>query len=216
MSTIRDVRSAGLAATAAETGAALIFLHGCGSNEHDPSSLAELLGLELPWAALRAPLKLGHGAAAWFQITTPGVPGAAQVEAATDAIWAWIEATLPEESRTIPIGFSQGGLMASQLLRTRPDRVLAPAILGGFVLGAEQPSDAALAVSRPQVFWGCGELDQVIAPVAIERTEEFLPAHSTLTRRIYPNLAHAIDAAELTDVRAFVTAQLDVASTVGA
>jgi len=80
MSTIRDVRSAGLAATAAETGAALIFLHGCGSNEHDPSSLAELLGLELPWAALRAPLKLGHGAAAWFQITTPGVPGAAQVE----------------------------------------------------------------------------------------------------------------------------------------
>lgn len=79
MNTIRDVRSAGLA-TAAETGAALIFLHDYGSNEHDPSSLAELLGLELPWAALRDPLELGHGTAAWFPITTPGVPEAAPVE----------------------------------------------------------------------------------------------------------------------------------------
>lgn len=206
--TLNDVRSADFAATAAEKGTAILFLHGFGSNEHDLSSLAEPLGLDLPWASLRAPLEMGNGAAAWFQILTPGVPDAAPVEAATAAIWAWVEENLPTEVRIIPVGFSQGGLMASQLLRTRPQRVLAPAILGGFVLGGEQPADEVIAEARPQVFWGRGEQDRVIAPVAIERTERFLPQHSTLTRKIYPNLAHGINAAELADLREFVAAQL--------
>src|SRR5690606_34065234 len=123
------------------SGAVLLFLHGFGSNENDLSSLAGPLALDLPWASLRAPLDLGNGGAAWFQITTPGVPDAAPVEAATEAIWAWIDANVDTSAKIIPVGFSQGGLMASQLLRTRPERVLATTILGGFVLGGAQRSE---------------------------------------------------------------------------
>ncbi|WP_404289090.1 alpha/beta hydrolase [Glutamicibacter arilaitensis] len=191
-----------------ETGAVLLFLHGYGSHENDLSSLAEPLGLNLPWASLRAPLELGQGAAAWFQITTPGVPDAAPVEAATEAIWHWIDENIDSDTKIIPIGFSQGGLMASQLLRTRPERVLATTILGGFVLGGGQPADAKLAEQRPAVFWGRGTEDRVIAPVAIARTSEFLPKHSSLTERTYPGLAHGINLEELNDVRGHVTAQL--------
>ncbi|RAN69490.1 hypothetical protein B5P43_35855 [Bacillus sp. SRB_336] len=213
--TLHDVRSPGWSATAAPDAVAL-FLHGFGSNEHDLASLAPALGLNLPWASLRAPIELGNGGAAWFQITTPGVPDAAPVEQATNAVWAWVDANVDPGARIVPIGFSQGGLMASQLLRTRPERVLAPVVLGGFVLGAPQPGDDALRAGLPTLFWGRGSEDRVIAPVAVARTSEFLPRHTSLVERVYPGLAHGINAAELDDVRGFLAAEVGAAAVVGA
>lgn len=212
---LRDVRSSDWTANAAPDAAAL-FLHGFGSNEHDLGSLAPALGLNLPWASLRAPIELGNGGAAWFAITTPGNPDAAPVEAATDAIWAWVEENMDPATRIVPIGFSQGGLMASQLLRTRPERVLAPIVLGGFVLGAPQPGDGTLLDTRPTLFWGRGSEDRVIAPVAITRTSDFLPRHTSLIERVYPGLAHGINTAELDDVRDFLAAEVGAQAVVSA
>ncbi|MGY4858604.1 alpha/beta hydrolase [Cryobacterium sp. AP23] len=202
---LTDVRSSGWSAAIAETTPVVLLLHGYGSNENDLAGLVPALGLSLPWASLRAPLELGNGGAAWFTITTPGNPDAEPVARATDAIWAWVDAHVASTTPVIPIGFSQGGLMASQLLRTRPERVLAPIVLGGFVLGAAQPGDATLAESRPPVFWGRGSEDRVIGEPAISRTSAFLPTHSTLVERMYPGLAHGINAAEIDDVRSFLT-----------
>jgi phospholipase/carboxylesterase len=98
--------------------------------------------------------------------------------------------------------------MASQLIRTRPERVLATVVLGGFVLGAAQPADDVIATNRPPVFWGRGAEDRVIGVPAIERTSAFLPQHSTLTEGVYPGLAHGISQGELDDVAAFISAQL--------
>ncbi|WP_104109625.1 alpha/beta hydrolase [Arthrobacter sp. N199823] len=205
--TLRDVRSPGWSATDAPQ-TLVLFLHGYGSNEHDLLQLAPALGLELPWASLRAPLDLGNGGAAWFSITTPGNPDAAPVEEATEAIWAWIDNNVNPATRVVPVGFSQGGLMASQLLRTRPQRVVAPVVLGGFVLGAAQPGDSLLLEQRPALFWGRGAEDRVIAPIAITRSGEFLPVHTTLTEHVYPGLAHGINASELNDVRDFITLEV--------
>ena len=83
-----DVRSPELRADAAEASvppAVALLLHGFGSNERDLAGLMPALGLDLPWASLRAPLTAGPGAA-WFQITTPGSPDAAPVEAPDDAL----------------------------------------------------------------------------------------------------------------------------------
>ncbi|MFZ1412611.1 MAG: dienelactone hydrolase family protein [Micropruina sp.] len=180
-----------------------LLLHGYGSNEHDLAQLAPALSLTVPWASMRAPLKLGPGAA-WFEITTPGSPDRRVVEDATDTIWAWVEAHLDAATRVLPIGFSQGGLMASQLLRTRPERVVAPVILGGFVLGAPQPADGILAETRPPLFCGRGAEDRVIAAAAVERTDSWLPQHTTPTSRVYPRLGHSINAAEVDDVKSFL------------
>ena len=98
--------------------------------------------------------------------------------------------------------------MASQLLRSQPDRVVAPVVLGGFVLGAPQPGDETLRGSRPTLFWGRGSDDRVIAPVAITRSSEYLPQHTSLTERVYPGLGHGINANQLDDVRDFLTAEL--------
>jgi phospholipase/carboxylesterase len=202
--TLRDVRSQSWTADAVPDSVALL-LHGFGSNEHDLGSLGSALGLNLPWASLRAPIELGNGGAAWFSITTPGNPAAGPVEKATDAIWAWVEANVDPGTRIVPIGFSQGGLMASQLLRVRPERVLAP--VTGTVLGTPQPGDET-ARSRPTLFWGRGSDDRVIAPAAITRSSEYLPQHTSLIERVYPGLAHGINTPMLDDVREFLAIEV--------
>jgi phospholipase/carboxylesterase len=199
---LTDVRSA--AEVSGTHPAVALFLHGFGSNERDLGGLAEAIGLTIPWASLRAPVELGNGGAAWFEILTPGDPDEEPVVAATNAIWNWVDANIDPAVKVVPIGFSQGALMVSQLLRTRPERVVAPVILGGFVLGAAQPGDASIADARPAVFWGRGAEDRVIGAAAISRTSDFLPAHSALVERVYPGLAHGISAAEVDDVRAFL------------
>jgi phospholipase/carboxylesterase len=210
MTTLTAVRSApagtGPAARTSSAGPAVLLLHGYGSSEHDLAGLGPLVSDGLPWASLRAPLRLAPGASAWFAITTPGSPDPEPVAEATDAIWAWVDAELGPDAVVLPVGFSQGGLMATQLLRTRPERVAATVVLGGFVLGAPQPADDVLAATRPAVFWGRGADDSVIAPHAVERTAAWLPGHATLVERVYPGLAHGVHAEELADVRAFVGA----------
>lgn len=205
--TLRDVRSPSWTAEVVPD-AVVLFLHGFGSNEHDLGSLAPALGLTMPWASLRGPVELGNGGAAWFSITTPGNPDTLAVEQATDAIWAWVESNVDPGTRIVPIGFSQGGLMASQLLRARPERVLAPVVLGGFVLGALQPGDETLRAGRPPLFWGRGSDDRVIAPLAITRSSEYLPQHTSLIERVYPGLAHGINAHMLDDIRDFLAAEV--------
>lgn len=200
VTTLRDVRSGNWGDGPGPTVA--LLLHGYGATENDLTGLASALGLEIPWASLRAPIHLGGGAA-WFEVVTPGDPAPVPVQAATDAIWSWVDAFAPG-SRVVPIGFSQGGFVASQLLRTRPERVVAPVILGGFVAGSPQAGDADLAERRPAVFWGRGAEDRVITAAAIERTRAFLSAHSTLVDRVYAGLGHGISAAEMADVREFL------------
>lgn len=201
---LRDVRSADWADAASSAPVVAVLLHGYGSNEHDLTGLVGPLALGMPWVSLRAPLEMGHGGAAWFEITTPGNPDPEPIARATGAVWDWIDEHVPAEARIVPIGFSQGGFMASQLLRTRPERVVAPDILAGFVLSAPQPGDEVLAATKPAVFWGRGLEDRVIAAPAVARTHAWLPLHTTLTERTYPGLAHGIDQAEIDDVRGFL------------
>jgi phospholipase/carboxylesterase len=201
--TLTDIRSAGSRPDSVAPVA--LLLHGFGSSEHDLGGLAGAIGFTMPWASLRAPVAMGNGGAAWFEIITPGNPNAAPVAEATDAIWEWVDDNIDATVPIVPIGFSQGGLMASQLLRTRPERVAATVVLGGFVLGHPQPGDEALSLARPPVFWGRGANDRVIADSAISRTAAFLGAHSSLVERVYPGLAHGISGAELDDVRTFIS-----------
>ncbi|MFC9918414.1 alpha/beta hydrolase [Agromyces binzhouensis] len=181
-----------------------LFLHGYGSNARNLTGLASALPAGMPWASLEAPIPLAPGASAWFHITEPGDPDPAPVGAATDAIWSWVDDVLPPETTLVPIGFSQGGLMATQLLRTRPDRARTAVVLGGFVQAAAQPADALLREERPEVFSGRGEDDRVITTAAVERTDAWLREHATATSRRYPGLAHGIDARMLADVQAFL------------
>ncbi|WES63818.1 dienelactone hydrolase family protein [Microbacter sp. GSS18] len=198
------ISRAAVSSGTAEAGAPAValLLHGYGSHERDLVGLGPHFGL--PFASLRAPLEMPGGGAAWFAITTPGNPDPELVAAATEAIWRWVEDNLPADAPLVPIGFSQGGLMATQLLRTRPERIAATVVLAGFVQAAPQPADEDLRRTRPAVFWGRGDADGVIHPAAVSRTESWLAEHATADVRLYPGLAHGISAAELADASAHV------------
>lgn len=194
-------------------GPLLLVLHGYGANETDLVPLLGYLGHRSDAAFLRAPIPLGPGSWAWFPLTvsvaSPDL-GARQeeVEAAARDVLDWLDENASGHD-VVLLGFSQGGAVALQLMRTDPGRVRAVVALSSFVVGAGNPTPAAgdnlLAEARPPVFFGHGGADVVIPPVLTQATSAWLAAHTTLTERSYPSLPHAVDGQELADVRHFLT-----------
>ncbi|MET0976205.1 MAG: alpha/beta hydrolase-fold protein [Leifsonia sp.] len=185
----------------------LVLLHGYGSHEGDLFGLAPYLPLEPVIASLRAPVPLGGGSWAWFPLQDgpDGLTSTPEaVVAATDALLGWVDRLEPRPSSVGLLGFSQGGAMALELMRTRPDDFHHAAVLSGFVADVPRDGDARLAVRRPPVFWGRGTADTVISGANVARTQDWLPDHSTLTERIYEDLAHAVSETELRDLTAFL------------
>ncbi|MDN4473284.1 alpha/beta hydrolase [Demequina zhanjiangensis] len=184
----------------------LLLLHGFGSHEHDLAGLAPMLPSGVPWASVRAPLEMGFGGAAWFALTPPTLAyDLDEVNRATEALWDWIDAHAPAGAPLIPLGFSQGGLMALELLRSRPERVAGTIVLSGFVVDAPSPTDARLSEERPRVLWSRGDADPVIPPAEVARMERWLPAHASPTIRVHRGLGHGIDEQTLAEVEEFVS-----------
>ena len=180
----------------------VLLLHGYGSNERDLPGIAPYLGVDAPWASVRAPVEMGYGGAAWFPLEGANWLEPAPIEAATAALWEWADDNVSPTTTLVTVGFSQGGMMASQLLRTRPERIAQTVILSGFVLAADQPADARLAEERPAVFWGRGTADAIVPEPLVTAASAWLGAHTTLTKKVYPGLAHSVHDAELADVKA--------------
>ncbi|QXT62486.1 alpha/beta hydrolase [Tessaracoccus palaemonis] len=177
-----------------------VLLHGFGADERDLATIGE--ALYLPWISPRAPLPVQGGGAAWFNLGYPS--DVDEVTAATEALWALLDEVLDPATRILAVGFSQGGLMATQLLRTRPERIAGTVILSGFLLDAEQPADAQLAESRPPVFYGRGELDRIIPPQAVSGLLDWLPGHADATVFAYPGLEHGTSSTEMQDLTDFL------------
>ena len=181
----------------------LLLLHGFGSHEHDLPGLEPFLPRGLPWASVRAPHDMGYGAAAWFPLEENWL-NLAPIESATTKLWEWIDANVSPTAPLATLGFSQGGLMATQLLRTRPERIADTVVLSGFVVDSPQPADASLAIARPHVFWGRGTADAVIPGAYVDTTSAWLGAHTTVDEHVYQGLAHSVSEAEMRDVKAYL------------
>lgn len=181
----------------------IVLLHGYGSHEGDLFALSPALPLGAVVASVRAPLAESGGYAWWsLQGQTPGEPDPAAVDAAAQAVLDWLD-TQQYPSVSL-LGFSQGGAVSLQLLRLAPRRFRAAVCLSGFIATTEHDGDARLAEVRPPVFWGRGTADRVIPAAAIDRTAEWMPAHTTPTIRIYEDLPHSISREELADFSSFL------------
>lgn len=119
----------------------LIMLHGYGSNEQDLFSFASELPEELLVVSAQAPIPLGFGAYAWFEIDFNGSKGSrSNVEQAKKSI-ALIENLVNEvslkyriESTNIfMLGFSQGSILSYAYAFKNPGKVQKYIALSGYI-----------------------------------------------------------------------------------
>jgi len=185
---------------------AVLFLHGYGADEKDLPDLISSLP-DLPWYSPRAPIDLG-GAYSWYQTEDLLKPTVTDLTESTAALWDWVDEYIPQESKLILIGFSQGGLMATQLLRTRPDRISATIILSGFLAIGELEGDAKLILGKPKVLYCRGSEDTRITKEAIANLNAWLQTHTKAITKSYPSLGHSVDARVMADVAVYVAGQI--------
>lgn len=192
----------------------LVLLHGYGADERDLFSLASRLPSEPVIASLRAPLSLPwpNQGYSWYPIEGLNGRDPGALNAAAEAVLAWVDEHARDAASIAFLGFSQGGAMSLQALRLAPERVSFAVNLSGYAAGGHVPGDEILADTRPPVFWARGALDQVIPQAAIEHTASWLPEHSDLSGRIYPGLDHAISLDVLADLRNFLALRYAPAS----
>lgn len=185
----------------------VVLLHGYGADERDLPELMNYLP-ELPWVSPRAPERSAVGGFSWYEVEDPLAPDKKAITDATEKLWAWIDLSLPPDSPLIVLGFSQGGLMATQLLRTHPERILGTVILAGFVFDGELEGDGPLKALKPKVFYGRGLQDPMIDQHRVGQLNGWLAAHTRTVIKKYDNLGHSIDQRVMSDVSDFVEALL--------
>lgn len=186
----------------------LVLLHGYGADERDLFALAPQVAPDFAVAAVRAPLTPPWPAPGWAWYALEG-EAAREPEAVTLAaarFLEWLDTVAPDGPVGL-LGFSQGGAVALQSLRLRPERFAFVVNLSGYVAPGGLAGDETLAESRPPVFWGRGTGDTVIPESLIVHTTDWLPGHSDLVGRIYPGLGHAVSPEELNDIRVFLDKQ---------
>jgi phospholipase/carboxylesterase len=187
----------------------LVLLHGYGSDERDLFGLVPHLPEAFAFAAVRAPLTPPWPSPGYSWYSIDGLDGRSpdQVTDGAARLVAWLDAHT--DATTIGLlGFSQGGAVALQALRLHPQRFAFAVNLSGYANPGALPGDAALAETRPPVFWGRGTHDDVIPAPLIAYTVDWLPQHSDLSGRVYPGLGHSVSADELADVRQFLDLRL--------
>lgn len=168
-----------------EASSAVIFVHGYGADGADLLGLSEPLAPHMPDTVFHAPnapepcgaSPMGYQ---WFPI--PWLDGsspkdsAAGLRKAADDLNAFIDATLEDEgitpSKLAIVGFSQGTMLALEVLPRRAEPVAA---LVGFSGRLLRPEDLASdTVSRPPVLLIHGDQDDMVPPAALPEAAETL------------------------------------------
>lgn len=181
--------------------AALILLHGRGSNAHDILSLAE--ALSVTDVDVIAPNAVGH---TWYpqRFIRPVAENEPYLSSALGLISRLIERLnhngIPT-GRIILAGFSQGACLASEYVARNPTRYGGLAVFSGGLIGESvarehYPSDVDLAGTP--VFVGCSDVDFHIPVGRVHETTAVLRAlGGAVTERIYPAMGHTINDDEL-------------------
>lgn len=192
----------------------LVLLHGYGADQHDLLPIAHELDPRLRAVSLQAPLSLGGGMRAWFNLS-PDARGFSfdpgEARAGLASALAAVEEIARGSPQPILLGFSQGASMALGILLQRPDLLRAVISLSGVL----PPRDLALDEKKLRgfpVFAAHGEHDPLL-PIALGRTarDELVRLGLSVDWHEYP-MGHMVIPEELADARNWLSGLLEVAS----
>jgi phospholipase/carboxylesterase len=196
----------------------LVLLHGYGADEHDLAGLAPHLDGRFDIRSARGPQALAQGGYAWFalKIQPDGERQFNEDEAESSRklvlrfIHEAVEADDADPERVYVAGFSQGGILASSIALTVPDRVAGVVAMSARILPsavARRVSDEALAGLPILVVHGTQD---TMLPVENGRASRALLSSLpvALTYREFP-MPHTISHDSLNLVSSWLTARLD-------
>lgn len=194
--------------------ALLIMLHGRGSTARDIMGLArEVMPTETSMAtrlAFLAPQAAGN---TWYpqRFVAPLAENEPWLTSALRAVEHAFEAAntvgIPRE-RTVLFGFSQGACLALEYAARFPHRFGGVVGLSGALIEhGDRPRTYAGSLLGTPLFLGGGDVDDHIPTERIDRSERLLAGMgAVVTRRVYPGMGHTVNADELAQVRAMLTA----------
>lgn len=181
----------------------VILLHGHGSNENTLFAESAPFAATHAIASPRGPLTVGIDEYSWAPPSVPGHPDPDATRATTDALVRWVgELAHPVISL---LGFSQGGLMVTELLRALPDRFASATMFAGFVLERDQAGDDRLALRGVPVLSGRDDLDDVVTRAAFDHADAWLREHARVEFRFYEGIGHTLSAEEWRDAAVFMS-----------
>jgi phospholipase/carboxylesterase len=173
----------------------LVLLHGVGGNETNLAPFAETMPADTRVVLVRAPLTLGVGQHAWFQVSFGPQgprPDLGAAEGSRQLLVRFIAELQAEyavsPAGTVVAGFSQGGIMSASVGLTRPELVAGFGVLAGRILPELEPQLAKpAALAGIKAFIGHGRDDTKLPVAWAHRSDTWLAnlgvPHET---RLYP------------------------------
>ncbi len=149
----------------------LLVLHGYGSDENDLFSMAPMLNQQFLVVSARAPLSIGFGGFAWYEInfSNDGVKtsNTSQAKEAMEMVRKFIvevhEAYGTDSEQVSLLGFSQGAILSYGLSFNYPKEFNSIIALSGYIMADLLPKQYDLAAVRAlAIFASHGVQDEVI------------------------------------------------------
>ncbi len=183
----------------------MILVHGRGAGAADIMTIAN--ELNLAGVAYLAPQAAGS---AWYPnpFTAPLEANEPYLSSALEVLStlvANVETTLPVQ-KVVMLGFSQGGCLTLEFAARNARRYGGVVGLSGGLIGPDgTPRDYPGGFQRTPVFLGCSDVDPYIAKErVIEAGQVFERMGADVTVRLYPGMAHTVNADEIEAVRKMV------------
>lgn len=190
-------------APAQEARAAMVMIHGRGATAPSILTLAQ----ELPQEgfAFLAPQAARN---TWYpnSFLAPLQQNEPHLTSALTTVGALLEeiaaAGVPAE-RTILLGFSQGGCLATEYAARNAQRFGGVVALSGGLIGPPgTPRDYDGSLQGTPVFLGCSDVDPHIPKERVEESARVLQEMgATVTKRLYPGMGHTVNRDEIDFVR---------------
>jgi predicted esterase len=186
-----------------EARGAVIMIHGRGASAQDILSLAQHFERDdLVYLAPEAP------GGQWypFRFMEPierNEPGITRGMQAIDDVRSLLEQHGIGAEQTVILGFSQGACLALEYIARHARRYGGVAGLSGGLIGPDgTPRDYPGSLEGTPVFLGCSDVDAHIPVHRVHEAEDVLARMGAeVTKRIYPDMPHTVNADEVEYVR---------------